>query len=286
MLDHVLIAAWKNEMESKLADLPGIASQPDSAAPSAGQRPAGSALEAEIRSLGPWFQNIELAGIRTAPEHFLGDYPSNKWSQIAPALPNDLSGASVLDVGCNAGFHSFECMRRGARRVVGVDMDPRYLAQARLAARVLNLAVEFRQATVYSLANDPEKFDYVFFLGLFYHLRYPLYALDLLVKKTRRLLIFQAMVRGEAGSLPASDYDFWDTTPFRQPGFPAMYFIEHAYAGDGTNWWIPNTGAVEGMMRSAGLRIEAHPESETWFCSPAAPLQGSYVWDREMSGRP
>ena len=243
-------------------------------------------LEQEIRRLGPWFQNLELAGISTAPEHFLGDYPRNKWSQIASALPMDLSGASVLDVGCNAGFHSFECKRRGAGRVVGVDADPRYLAQARLAARVLQFEVEFRQSSVYRLAEDAERFDYVFFLGLFYHLRYPLYALDLLVRKTRRQLIFQAMVRGEAGAEPAPNYDFWDSTPFRQPGFPAMYFIEHAYAGDGTNWWIPNPGAVEGMLRSAGLRIDAHPEAETWFCSPIAPHEGSYVWDREMEGRP
>ncbi len=275
-------------METKLEAVEGRAArtaQLAALAPETSQRPPETALETEIRELGPWFQNMDLAGIATAPEHFLGDYPRNKWSQIARALPEDLSGASVLDVGCNAGFHSFECKRRGARRVVGVDVDRRYLAQALLAARVLQLEVEFRQGTVYSLAQDEESFDYVFFLGLFYHLRYPLYALDLLVRKTRRQMVFQAMVRGANGPAPAPDYDFWDTSPFRQPGFPAMYFIEHAYAGDGTNWWIPNRAAVEGMLRSAGLRIEAHPEPETWFCTPSAAMEkGSYVWDREMAG--
>ena len=52
-------------------------------------------------------------------------------------MPADLTGRSVLDIGCNAGFYSFEMKRRGAARVLGVDSNPRYLDQARFAARVL-----------------------------------------------------------------------------------------------------------------------------------------------------
>src|SRR5690242_8806459 len=91
-------------------------------------------IEARVRALSPWFHNLELGGVETAPDHFLGDYPRMVWRAIAPALPQDLSGKSVLDVGCNAGFFSLELKRRGAARVLGVDFDPRYLQQARLAA--------------------------------------------------------------------------------------------------------------------------------------------------------
>ncbi len=244
--------------------------------------PEAVSLAERIKRLDPWFQNLRLNGIATAPDHFLGDYPQVKWRRIADVLP-DMSGASVLEVGCNAGFYAFECKRRGARRVVGVDVDEHYLAQARLAAEVLELQVEFRRASVYDLAREPETFDYVLFMGLLYHLRYPLYALDLLVRKTRRELIFQSMIRGApARRPPAPDYGFWDETPFSQSGFPALYFIEHSFAGDPTNWWIPNPAAMEAMLRSAGLQLRAHPEPETWFCRPRP--GAAAIWERELAG--
>jgi tRNA (mo5U34)-methyltransferase len=68
--------------------------------------------------------NLELAGIATAPNHFLGDYPAFKFRGFADALPADLRGCTVLDIGCNAGFYTFEMKRRGADRVVGIDSDP------------------------------------------------------------------------------------------------------------------------------------------------------------------
>ena len=104
-------------------------------------------------SLGPWFHNIELAGMATAPTHFLGDYPQVKWRQFAHALPADLSGASVLDIGCNAGFYALEMKRRGAQRVLGIDFDKDYLAQARFAAEVSGLEIEFRELSVYDVAE-------------------------------------------------------------------------------------------------------------------------------------
>ena len=86
-----------------------------------------------IEALGPWFQNLDLNGVRTAPGHFLGDYPADKFARFAHLVPRDLTGKTVLDIGCNAGFYSFEMRRRGASRVLGIDSDARYLAQARLA---------------------------------------------------------------------------------------------------------------------------------------------------------
>src|SRR4051794_6546973 len=84
----------------------------------------------EIRRLGPWFHNLTLpSGQTTAPDHPLGDFPSFKWQQIAPHVPEDLRGARALDIGCNAGFYSIELAKRGAH-VVAVDHDPHYLRQA------------------------------------------------------------------------------------------------------------------------------------------------------------
>lgn len=240
-------------------------------------------IRQHVESLGDWFQNLDLHGVATAPHHFLGDYPASKWGQISPALPARLEGLSVLDIGCNAGYHALECKRRGASHVLGVDADARYLAQARYAAEVLGLEVEWRQMSVYRLGELGRKFDLVLFMGVFYHLRYPLYALDLIVKMVRRLLVFQTMLRGEtAAAAPREDYNFWDPTPFSQPGFPGMYFIENRFAGDQTNWWIPNRAAAEGMLRSAGLDLVAHPEAETWICAPTPNPRGD-VFDLELA---
>src|SRR4051812_17731905 len=152
------------------------------------------AIRARVSELGKWFHNLDLRGIQTAPEHFLGDYPRNKWSSFADAIPKDLHGRTVLDIGCNAGFYSIEMKRRGADRVVGIDFDENYLNQARFAAEVCEADVEFQQLSVYEVAQLGEKFDVVLFMGVFYHLRHPLLALDLIHEHVARdLLIFQSM---------------------------------------------------------------------------------------------
>ena len=160
--------------------------------------------------LGPWFHNMQLAGVQTAPDHFLGDYPAVKWRHFADAIPADLTGKTVLDIGCNGGFYSMEMKRRGADRVVGIDFDDDYLAQARFAATVEGLDIEFRQMSVYDVAALGERFDVVFFIGVLYHLRHPLLALDLIHEHvTRDLLVFQSMQRGSP-DMPevAEDYPF------------------------------------------------------------------------------
>lgn len=243
-------------------------------------------LAHRIAELGEWFHNLDLNGVPTAPQHFLGDYPRVKWRQIASTIPADLSGATVLDVGCNAGFYSLEFKKRGAMRVLGVDVDERYLSQARFAASVLELDIEFEKWSVYDVDRITGQFDYVLFMGLFYHLRYPLYALDKVITKVRKCLVFQTMVRGATVSPKVrDDYQFWDKEVFRDPDFPCMYFIEKKYAGDPTNWWIPNHGAMESMLRSSGLEIVAHPEAEAWICRPLeVTRQGKSILEHELAG--
>ena len=221
-----------------------------------------------VRELGEWFHNLDLRGVKTAPNHFLGDYPAVKWRRFAYAIPADLRGKSVLDIGCNAGFYAIEMKRRGADRVVGIDSDATYLAQARFAAEVIGVDIELRQLSVYDVATLGEKFDLVLFMGVFYHLRHPLLALDLIHEHSARdLLVFQSMQRGSDQVEPvAHDYPFWDTEVFSRPGFPRLYFIEEKYAGDPTNWWLPNRSCSEALLRSAGFEVISRPESEVFIC--------------------
>jgi tRNA (mo5U34)-methyltransferase len=229
----------------------------------------------KARSLGTWFHNIDLNGVQTAPDHFLSDYPNVKWRQFEHAIP-DVTGKSVLDIGCNAGFYSIQMKKRGAARVVGVDFDDRYLEQARFAAEVTESDIEFRKLSVYDVAELGERFDVVLFLGVLYHLRHPLLALDLIhAHAAKDVLIFQSMQRGSREVHPVqANYSFWDEGHFDEPGYPKMHFIEHEYADDWTNWWAPNRACVEAMLRSAGFSIEAHPEEEVYICRRGVPPKG------------
>src|SRR4051812_33812241 len=184
-------------------------------------------LERRIRELGDWFHNLDLHGVPTAPGHFLGDYPAIKWRRFAHAVPADLSGWTVLDVGCNGGFYALEMKRRGASHVLAIDTDARYLAQARFAADVMDVEIEFQQLSVFDLPSLGRRFDLVLFMGVLYHLRHPLLALDLLREHVvGERLVFQSMLRGPEDTIEVkADYEFSDTTPFQDPRYPVMYFV-------------------------------------------------------------
>lgn len=225
-------------------------------------------IERKVDELGPWFHNLSLQGVQTAPNHFLGDYPSFKWRNFENALPGDLTGLSVLDVGCNAGFYSIQMKLRGAKRVLGIDHDEIYLNQASFAAKVLGLDISFQQLSVYDVPKLRERFDLVLFMGVFYHLRHPLLALDLLRQHAAKdWFVFQSMLRGSMKVMNvAPDYPFSETAIFDQPSYPKMHFVENDYSNDPTNWWIPNRACAEAALRSAGFRIENVPEPEVFVC--------------------
>lgn len=229
-----------------------------------------------IARLGPWFHNLHLPdGRQTRPDHPYGDFPSFKWQQLGPHIPDDLSGKRALDIGCNAGFYTFELAKRGAE-VLGVDIDDHYLDQARWAARELGLEsrVTFEQRTVYSLFHVAEQFDLVLFMGVLYHLRYPLLGLDVVSRLVRPQgnLIFQALTMpGEESIEPPEDAEFLDRDYMRRAGWPKMAFIEKRLDGDPTNWWAPNHACVEAMLRTCGFTIRQRPGHEIYVCTPDHP---------------
>src|SRR6185312_3596462 len=176
--------------------------------------------------------------------------------------------------------------QRNAGHVLGIDLEDRCLEQGRFAASTLGLDIEFRKMCLYDVDQLPGQFDYVLFMGVFYHLRYPLLALDKAVKKTRGKLIFQSMLRGSRNEYTAQrNYDFHNEDIFRDTDFPAAYFIEHSYSGDYTNWFIPNRSGVMAMLRSSGLEIASTPDPETFICEPkSAQRDGQYILDMELDG--
>jgi tRNA (mo5U34)-methyltransferase len=228
-------------------------------------------VQQEIDERAPWFHNLHLpGGLQTAPDHPLGDFPATKWNYLMPHVPDDLHGWRVLDIGCNAGFYTFEMARRGAD-VTAIDVASRYLEQARWAAGEYGLTerITFREMQVYDLAHSDAMYDLVLFMGVFYHLRYPMLGLDIVSQKVRRMMIFQSLtlpgreVVADTDGLPLLERD-----ALREPGWPKMAFIEHSLADDPTNWWIPNHAGIEAMLRAAGMRVKHALKHELYICEP------------------
>ncbi|MBN1600500.1 MAG: TIGR04290 family methyltransferase [Chitinispirillaceae bacterium] len=219
--------------------------------------------------MGPWFHNIHLEnGIQTFPDHPLGDFPLFKWRDIASGIPSDLSNWSVLDIGCNAGFYSFELAKRGAQ-VTAVDCDEHYLAQAKFIAQVsgLSSSIVFKKMQIYDLASCKESYDMIWFMGVLYHLRYPLLALDIISRHIKKMLIFQTM------TMPDCDYyenrtniSLEERDLLSKKGWPKMAFIEHSIEDDPTNWWVPNSTAVKALLRECGFSLLSNPAHEIYIC--------------------
>ena len=131
--------------------------------------------------------------------------------------------------------------------------------------------IEWRKMSVYEVAKLGERFDIVLFMGVFYHLRHPLLALDLIREHVAGdLMLFQSMQRGTgaAGKIEP-DYHIHDWDVFQREDFPRLFFVENAYCGDPTNWFIPNRAGMEAMLRSSGFSIEENPEREVYLCRKA-----------------
>ncbi len=217
------------------------------------------ALVDQIETLGPWFHNFEIAkNVWTNPAGEPGpDYPERRWREVEPLLP-DLRGLKCLDVGCSSGFFSLKLKEKGAQTVVGIDSgeQSRAITQAKFAAQVLKLDVDFREFSVYNLAQlASEQFDLVLFMGVFYHLRHPLVALEAVRAVCSGTMIFQTVTLDHQKELLELKYEHTRDVAFgdallRHPQFPSLSFIEEKYGGDASCWFVPNIQAVSAMIRS------------------------------------
>lgn len=162
-------------------------------------------LRAEIRRLGPWHHDLEIApGVRTgerAPGDALDPLGIGAVNTLAPGrvldglmrdiFPNGFEGRSLLDCGCNAGGYLFEAKRFGAGRCFGFDVREHWLNQARFLSQHLpseNLTID--QLDLLTLRERKlEPFDVTFFFGLFYHLPDPVAGLRIAADLTKELLV-------------------------------------------------------------------------------------------------
>ena len=213
-------------------------------------------IEQGIARLGPWFHSIDLGdGLRTKTASVgrePADHPRPTWELVKECLPADLRGKSVLDVGCNAGFYSVEAKRRGAARVLGVDAQRREIRQARFVRTVLGLDIEFRRVSVYDLSKESVgSFDVTMALGLIYHLKHLVLALERLFEVTNELLVVETAVLPEGAELKvprgfAKTYD---------EHLQAVAYLENTGPAKEAvfNWFLPSVEATIAMLKAVGF---------------------------------
>jgi tRNA (mo5U34)-methyltransferase len=201
-----------------------------------------TALQKEVDAVPYWWHSIDLGHGVVTPG---GTGDTSELLQRL-ALPDDLTGKTVLDIGAWDGFYSFECERRGAARVVASDLfawrqmgwDGK--AGFEVARRALGSHVEDVEIDVFDISPETVgTFDIVLFLGVLYHLRDPFRGLAHAASVTRELLIIETHV---------------DLLDVERPAM-AIYPGEEL-AGDETNWSGPNVPALTGMLGSMGLDAE------------------------------
>src|SRR5512132_2958721 len=177
-----------------------------------------------------WHQRFELEdGIYTPGTHDI------EWLMDAAGVPRDLSRRAVLDVGTSNGGAAFGAERRGAERVVALDIyPPAWFGFDRLA-RFLDSGVEYVQGTVYELPRLVEgRFDEIFFLGVLYHLRHPLLALDAL----RAVARDAACVYVETAVADAELRE-------QGPASLARFYRFDELGNDASNWFVPSVMTLE-----------------------------------------
>jgi len=221
----------------------------------------------EIARLEPWFHCIDLFdGIKTKAKSAIGEpteHPRPTWEKVKDGVPGDLSGKSVLDVGCNAGFYAIEMKRRGATRVVGIDSQQELVRQANFVRHILGLDIDYRRMSVYDL--DPRElgqFDLTLALGLIYHCKHLVLALEKLFLITRQTLILETAIYPPDKTPPSFVHPVGGTEPTLHP---IAYIENQPDAKEAVyNWFLPSTAALCALLQNIGFNeVELLPGTQT-----------------------
>lgn len=220
----------------------------------------------EIARLEPWFHCIDLGnGLLTKSKSAIGEpteHPRPTWEKVRRCLPDDLSGQTVLDVGCNAGFYSIEMKRRGATRVLGIDSQRELIRQANFVRRVLGLDIDYQRMSVYDL--DPRalgQFDVTLALGLIYHCKHLVLALEKLFLVTRKLLVLETAIYPRRHEPRPFVYPVGGTEPTLHP---IAYIENQPDAKEAVyNWFLPGTSALCALLKNIGFdEVEVLPNPD------------------------
>jgi tRNA (mo5U34)-methyltransferase len=220
-----------------------------------------------------WHQRFQLA-----PGVFSPGANDVDWLLDLAGVPADLAGASVLDIGTTNGGAAFTLERRGASRVLAIDIvDSMHFGFDAIRA-ALGSNVEFQKVSVYELPRAVrEQFDYVIFWGVLYHLRHPLLALDNVRSVTTGIAYIETAVCD-------AELSERDQTPL------IRFYRRDELGSDSSNWFTPNICALLDWCGSCGLRptsVESWPQpAPTRAMVTAAAVRGAPEYQKVSYERP
>ncbi len=192
----------------------------------------------KIIELGPWFHQIQITdNLRTrdispSPGPQSNDHPFDRWQILEQALPDDMQGMRVLDIGCADGFFSLQLAQRGAD-VVAIDYSTAMINRLNWVIEIKNIKNISTKVAKIEDIDIHEKYDAVFFLALLYHLKSPLLGLEILSKITSNLYL--------------------ETVIHEEESMPYLYFKPPQEGVHVVPKWYPTTSCVIEMMKFAGF---------------------------------
>jgi tRNA (mo5U34)-methyltransferase len=199
-----------------------------------------AATLADVATL-PWWHSIDLGNGVVTPGH---KSPKLLKTEADLVFRDSVAGKSVLDIGAWDGYFSFEAKRRGASRVLATDWNSwtgrNFGSRAcfDLARATLGLDVEDRTIEMYDVGPDTVgTFDVVLYLGVLYHLKDPLGALERVAAVTRERLVLETHLDG---------------LKVREPVM--VFYKGDKLNGDPNNWWGPNVSCMREMLEECGFR--------------------------------
>lgn len=195
-------------------------------------------VEQSVARLGPWVQGPFQLGDDVQID---GQVRSDlAWRTIAPELPSELSGARVLDVGCNAGFHSFMLAACGAGYVLGSEPS-RFIDQALFLEAIYGSGVDFRAIPWQQLKPESHgSFDLVLCAGILHRELDPVGLLARLHEMT-----------APGGTLLLGGMMLADPTLAE-----LIRFVPLGYDGDREWWWVPGPLALSSTIEATGFQVE------------------------------
>ena len=155
---------------------------------------------------------------------------ANKLNYIR--LPEDLTGKTVLDIGAWDGYYSFECEKRGAT-VTALEKEKRHGTLVELK-ETFDSNIEILYMDAYDIPSLDRQWDLVLCMGVIYHVQDPFKLINIVYDCTKENAIIESAIRNVGDE-------------------PLMFFYKVPNDEYPTSWWIPNPGAVLGMMECAGF---------------------------------